>query len=248
MILLGLFVVLLSEFNGNAIAFTKICQPRITSSENIRITKNRVMLVTHASDIYDTFRVSSLGINKSIQWAKKKSFQVLYLQDGNKTRQNSYFYDDCEPDFFVNTETGELDIKYNAQYLVSAGGFWEACLSATIESIFRGWAAEAQINRNLVFVTDAIYTYNSAFLGMGGRLLRAQIVTLKTALNTLKTVQERNSLIRSHLQKFHAISQLRAYRVVYSINGSKEEVLYDSNIRNAPVLKIKFLSSDMLPK
>lgn len=233
------------------------CHPHFWANNSLVFNKHKTLLVTHASSFWDTNRVSKNGINQTIHWGHKNGFEVAYLQDQNSSPDESYYYEDCNPDYYIKSSDGEFSARIPSRTIVSIGGYWEACHANSVEKIFEELAASPNKNRNLIFVTDAIYLSRLPFfvddngfrsIPSGPSVLLDRTLTLQRALQAFTYAPDRFLLLQTRLTQYVNFELLKDYQISLSLNLGKDHIIQSGSRPASPKLKIKFLSSDLLAK
>lgn len=93
--------VLLALFGLPLSAFALCSDHTLTRSQDVRLTGDAVLIVTHASSNDDGRAATKLGVDAAVRFAKRKRIPVVYLQDGRPVE--NYFMADCKPDYWVNS-------------------------------------------------------------------------------------------------------------------------------------------------
>ena len=82
--------------------------PVFSQPENVLISSDRSLLVTHASFIYDLARAARMGIDHQIEISKKRGDTVIYLNhqlpggvNNNIYVDSTYYTSDCDPTYRV---------------------------------------------------------------------------------------------------------------------------------------------------
>jgi hypothetical protein len=128
----------------------------LTDPSRVRLTGDSLLIVTHATAAHDARYVTKRGVDEAVRFAKEKRIPVVYLHDDGP--QQLYFMDDCQPDYWVLSEDGEVkfDIKATRVYVV--GGHLELCLSATLHGVLYAWARQPKRDLVVTYLMDGIYS------------------------------------------------------------------------------------------
>ena len=131
-------------------------QPRFTNPQELRIQGDAVMIVTHASAMYDPRYSIKYGLDVAVQVAKAKKIPVIYLADDSPI--SMYMTADCDPDYWVYSKDGEIVFPVNVKTIYLAGGHVELCLSRTIHDLIQQRANNPQRHTTFTYLMDAIYS------------------------------------------------------------------------------------------
>lgn len=149
LVALGLFFALITQ--------AWACPPHpLTDPSKVKITGDRVLIVTHATSFHDARYASKRGVDEAVRYAKQRGIPVIYLQDD--TPVEHYFPADCNPDYWVYSEGGELRFPVTANQVYVVGGHLEMCLSITAHDLIYQWARQAPQTRVLTYFMDGIYS------------------------------------------------------------------------------------------
>ena len=121
------------------------------------------MIVTHASSNDDARFATKLGVDEAVRFARSRRIPLVYLQDDREPA--AYFMEDCEPDYWVRSEGGELGFDVGASHVYVVGGHLEECLSFTLNEILDSWARGPRRDLTITLFMDAIF---SATINVGG--------------------------------------------------------------------------------
>ncbi len=128
----------------------------VTPDSQIKLAGESVMIVVHATSSYDSRFTSKLGVDGAIRFAKEKHIPVIYLQDDSP--EQFYFMDDCNPDYWVHSQGGEIHFDMTPAHLYIVGGHLELCLSATLHDVIYQWAKKPPRDHTVTYFMDAIYS------------------------------------------------------------------------------------------
>ncbi|MBU3723918.1 MAG: hypothetical protein FGM18_00195 [Burkholderiaceae bacterium] len=133
------------------------CQePIFTPPDQVRLTSDTVLIVTHATSAHDPRFSTKFGVDTVIDFAKSKNIPVIYLVDEGPLRQ--YFMGDCEPTYWVKSIDGEVLFNAPVQHIYLAGGHVELCLSRSVHDLIYQAAKRPFRRLELTYVMDAIYS------------------------------------------------------------------------------------------
>lgn len=130
--------------------------PRYAQPDQVRLLGDAVMIVVHASSIYDARFSSKRGTDEAIRFAKDRKIPVVYLQDD--TPEQYYFMEDCAPDYLVFSEGGEISFDVPPTHVYIVGGHLELCVSTALNAILYQWAKKTPRNLKVTYLMDAIYS------------------------------------------------------------------------------------------
>lgn len=131
-------------------------QHQLTPPDAVRTDGEAVMLVVHQSSTYDARHSTKRGVDEAVKFAKNQQIPLIYLQDD--TPDEYYFMADCEPDYWVYSQGGEIRFTMKAQHLYIVGGHLELCLSASLHDIIYQWSKQAPRSHTITYFMDAIYS------------------------------------------------------------------------------------------
>ena len=228
-----------------------------TDSKKIRFTGDSVLIVTHATSFHDARVATKRGVDEAVNFAKGKRIPVVYLQDDGPAQ--FYFMEDCNPDYWVYSEGGEIGFEVTPSHVYIAGGHLELCMSGTLHDVLYSWAKQGKRNVTVTYLMDAIYSNgksideSDAFYSDYEKFMR--VITYRrpggehwpklTLLETLGTIrQEEHEL--EYLTKIlpHYESTLPAnYRVELALNDSVTKVLRPAAGWKPPTIRFEFVDS-----
>lgn len=145
-------------FSGGPWAWAATCPPHgFTDPATIRLQGDAVMIVTHATSTHDARFSTKRGVDEAVRFAKAQRIPVIYLQDD--TPQQFYFMEDCNPDYWVFSQGGEIRLDMTPAHLYIVGGHLEMCLSATLHDVIYNWAKKHPPRQlKITYFMDAIYS------------------------------------------------------------------------------------------
>jgi nicotinamidase-related amidase len=161
-----IFLVLFTLQSTLAWAYTNCAKPdsflKPSEHASIIVEEERVLFVTHSSTHFDPARVTSLGMNKLVSYAKREGIPYYYLHDSVSPNNpfHGYMYEHCEPDAFLDSDIGYHSVNLrNVKQLYVAGGFFEMCQQNTVTDAIRSMSQNQ--DNNVIKVTqvvDAIFS------------------------------------------------------------------------------------------
>lgn len=134
------------------------CRPRFTPDGEVTLTKDNLLIVTHATTEFDEQERAKEKTNSTIEQFIKKGFDVVYLQ--GKTSPDKYYYSSCIPNYYVLSYGGEFFFVFTATKITTIGGHWQACQLITTRKIISN--IQSIPNKKYFTITQvmgAIYTY-----------------------------------------------------------------------------------------
>jgi hypothetical protein len=133
------------------------CPPHtFTDPAQIKLRGDSVMIVTHASSNDDGRIASKFGVDEAVHFARQHRIPIIYLQDGRPSER--YFMDDCNPDYWVYSEGGEISFDVAPAHVYLAGGHLELCLSITVNDILMNWARKPARDLTVTYFMDGIFS------------------------------------------------------------------------------------------
>lgn len=239
-------------------AAAAICPPRPFSyPSDLRVDDEAALVVTHASTRFDPRYATKPGVDAATVLATRRAMPVIYLEEAETPEQ--YFADDCEPDYRVYSEEGELpvDIRTNDVYL--AGGHLELCLKRTVQDILASWARHPARQLQLTFLMDAIYSDGSALrksdpyheiaqrfmsavgYGRSGPASWTKLTLLET-LGLIGNDEQRYDYLQRILPAFE-YALPTAYRVEMQLNDGPARLLRRGAAGSGMLLRFRFVDS-----
>lgn len=234
------------------------CPPHpLTEPGQIKLTGDAVMIVVHASSTYDARFATKRGLDEAVRFAKARSIPVIYLQDD--TPEQFYFMEDCQPDYWVASQGGEVSFEVPPSHLYIVGGHLELCMATALNEIIYRWAQGAPHNRTITYFMDAIYSngkvidpsdpfYNdfSRFMdivtyGRPGGEHWPKLSMLET-MGIIVTEPNQLEYIKQVLPRWDTTFPA-SYRVEVQLNDSVSKVLRAAPGWNPPTVKFELLDS-----
>lgn len=126
----------------------------------VLLNSDPVLIVTHASTVFDGRMTTKLGIDQTVAYAKKNHYQVVYLQTDLQA-PSGYFYfpQECKPDYLVASSGGGFIFKIPSRHMISVGGHWQACQKDTLLSVLKQWASLPEGHFRITYVMSGIYIF-----------------------------------------------------------------------------------------
>lgn len=146
--------ILLTQFAS--IAWANCTGATFTEPANVRGRFDEVLIVVHASSIYDPRHATKHGIDAAVRLAKSQRIPVIYLADDHPL--STYFMDDCRPDYWVYSQGGEVRFNLEARHILLAGGHLESCLSAAVHDLMFQASSRPATDLRFTYFLDAIYS------------------------------------------------------------------------------------------
>lgn len=133
------------------------CPPhKLAEASQVKLESDSVMLVVHATSTYDARFSTKRGTDEAVRFAKNNGIPVVYLQDD--TPEQFYFTEDCAPDYWVFSDSGEISFDVSASHVYIAGGHLELCVATALNAVLYQWAKKSPRNFTITFLMDAIYS------------------------------------------------------------------------------------------
>lgn len=242
---------------GASGSFAACHEPRLTPPEAVRIDSSSVLIVTHASALYDSRYAIKHGLDQAVMWAKERRIPVVYLVDESPIRY--YEMEDCSPDYWVRSIDGEVPFDVNARTVYFAGGHLEHCLNRTANEVLFRQMAQRPSRTQYVFLMDAIYSNGksveesdpyykdfSIFAGVisygrpGGEA--APRVSLLEIAGAIKSIRHQVDYFRKILPRWDR-STPADYEINLTIKDLQSEILRKGKSFGGPKLEFIFVES-----
>lgn len=248
---------ILMLFLLNSSAFANCPSRPFNYPSTLRIEEPAVLIVTHAASGFDARIASKRGVDEAVAFARRSNIPVVYLEDDDQPE--TYFARECEPDYRILSEGGELPLDIHAGEVYVVGGHLEMCLSQTLHDVLLSWSHHAQPRQRMTFFMDGIYS--------NGKSIQAEdpyyesfsrfmnIVTYGrpggetwpklTLLETLGVIAVPDQ-IYDYLQRVlphYARTLPPSYRVELVLNDEAPRVLQKGSGRKAPLFQFHFVDS-----
>jgi hypothetical protein len=229
----------------------------MTRPNDVRLAGDAVLIVTHASSNDDGRAATKLGVDEAVSFAKRRRIPVVYLQD-NRPVEN-YFMNDCKPDYWVNSEGGEIGFEVTPSQVYVVGGHLEECLSATLNDVLLNWARQPQRNLNITYVMDGIFS-NGKSIDQGDRYYKSlmrfmgivaynkpagehyQKLSLLEIMGIIIDEGLQYQYLQRVLPRFDR-TMSENYRVEIKLMDSRVRILQAGKGRKPPVLRFHFVDS-----
>jgi len=216
----------------------------------VRLTQNNLVIVTHASTKWDSKKSAKQGIDQLVYNSKAKQIPIVYLQHTSNSK--SYYYGDCQPNYYVNSSGGNFNFDFKAQNIYLAGGHLGLCQDETVSDIVTYWGTNyPKLDLNLSIVTDATYMLNTYVRSRDPYYQKYKkhlknVGSRRISLATMIKIIEEKDLVIEFLRRYMSA---RVYTWYHSVNlayqGEHIETHYDMG-NNAPVITINFTPSTNL--
>lgn len=228
-----------------------------TPAEAVRRQYDSVLIVVHASSQFDPRYAIKHGLDSAVRFARANRIPVIYLADDSPL--STYFMDDCAPDYWVRSESGELPFELDAQRVFVAGGHLENCLSQTIHDLLMQAGRRPERPLEIVYFMDAIYS-NAKSVAADARYAKdverfMEVVTygrphgeqwpkisLLELVGAIRRLDDVGQFLRSILPHWERGVSPR-YRGEIEIDGLKPSVLRSGGGLWAPTLRFRFVES-----
>ena len=228
-----------------------------TDPARVRLTGDAVMIVTHATSVHDARFATKRGVDEATHFAKSHRIPLVYLQDGSP--EQFYFMADCEPDYWVLAEDGEVRFDVQPSHVYVVGGHLEMCLSSTLHDVLLAWSKLPKRNLTVTYLMDAIYSNGKSieesdpfyqdfqrFMGVvtygrpGGE--HWPKLTLLETMGVIVREDHQLEFLKKILP--HYARTLSAdYRVELQLNDSVAKVLRPARGWRPPTLRFHFVDS-----
>ena len=254
------FVFLLLPFISVASWGASCPTPTWTASNQVKLNEGPVMIVTHPSTQWDGRFVSKLGMDAAVAFAKQQKVPVIYLQDSAPSNNQTYFFSDCNPTYWVSSSGGEFNFNVPSRHVLSVGGHWEMCQKTTLKDLFyNNWSKVTEGNLRLTQIMDGIYSYPTDYMYSSDPYYKdltafLKIVTYgrpsnwpfpKTSLlenmGIINDSQLQIQYLKRNLPPYQQINP--KYTVELVINGKQVEVLRQGTGANPPTLTLEFYNT-----
>lgn len=231
--------------------------PRFTAPEAVRLHGDAALLVVHASAAYDARVASKRGIDEAVRFARHRGLPVIYLHDDGPPAD--YFTADCDPDYTVRSNGGELGFDLTPSHIYVVGGHLELCLATAVNELIYRWAKMPAANRTLTFLMDGIYSNGKSidpaapYYADFSRFM--DIVTWGRPGGEhwpKLTLLETMGIIRSEVHELDYLKEIlprwdttfpENYRIEVSMNQSVPKVLRAAPGWQPPTIRFEFLDS-----
>jgi hypothetical protein len=141
---------------GTGLAIAACPAPNLSDPETLRIKAKEVLVVTHASNVFEPRYATKHGIDSIVRFAKERKIPVIYLVDDSPIQ--TYFFDDCAPDHWVNSIDGDITFPVEVDHIYLAGGHVELCLSRSIHDLLLQASRRPGKSLSVTYVMDAVYS------------------------------------------------------------------------------------------
>jgi hypothetical protein len=231
---------------------------QLSDPGRVKLKGDRLMIVTHGTSFHDSRLATKRGIDEAVLYAKNHKIPIVYLQD--ETPPQFYFMQDCEPDYWVRSEGGELGFEIEANHVYIVGGHLELCLSVTVHDVLQSWAKQKKSKVTLTYLMDGIYS-NGKNLDRDAPYYRdfekfMSVVTYRrpggehwpklTLLETLGVIREEADELK-YIKDIlpHYDRTMAGYRVELTMNDSVVKLLQSSKVGGwtPPTIRFEFLDS-----
>lgn len=229
-----------------------------TAYDQVKLNPESVLIVTHPSTQWDGRFVSKLGMDATVAMAKKSGIPVVYLQDTLPTNASSYFFSDCNPNYWVASVGGEFFFPVPSKHVISVGGHWEMCQRNTLGFLFRDyWQRSGDLR--LTQVMDGIYSYPTDFMSKADPYFPSLLAFLaittygrpdswpfpKTSLlenmGIIKDKALQVAYLKRNLPPYEKLPARYGVRLV--LNGEEIETLRKPVGSNPAMLTLEFINS-----
>ena len=244
-------------FIGASGSFAACHEPTLTPPEAVRIDGSTLLIVTHASSLYDSRYAIKHGLDQAVKWAKERRVPVVYLVDESPIQY--YEMEDCSPDYWVRSIDGEVPFDVRAQTVYLAGGHLELCLNRTANEVLFKQMGQRPSRASYVFLMDAIYSngksveeadpYYKDFSRFAGVVSYGRLggeasprVSLLEIAGSIKSIKHQYDYFRKVLPRWDR-STPADYEVSLTIKGLDSETLRKGKGFGAPKVEFVFMDS-----
>lgn len=248
-------ILLLSVWSG--LAHASCHKTVFANPDQIEVNSDSVLIVTHATTVFDPRFSSKRGVDEAISYARVKGIPIIYLQDNSP--EQSYFMDDCKPDFRAFSSDGEVSFEIRPSKVYVVGGHLEQCLYNTVTDVLSSWAKQSSRNLTLTFLMDGIYSNGDLIRDTDyyrrdyGLYMRAQThryreddpwpkITLLDSLGIINQEDNEIEYLRRTLPDYTSIMP-EEYRVELKLNNVPAVQLQEAPEDVAPTLQFNFVDS-----
>lgn len=242
----------------SGLCWSAACPPhQLAKPDQVRLQGDAVMIVVHATSTFDSRFSTKRGTDEAIRFAKNNRIPVIYLQDDSP--EQFYFMEDCAPDYWVYSDSGEISFDVTPSHVYIIGGHLELCVSTALNAILYQWARKPPRDFKITYLMDAIYSNGKVidpsdpFYGDFKRFL--DVVTYGRPggehwpkLSLLETmgiiVKEEHELdyIKQILPRWDKTLP-KSYRVEVQLNDSATKVLQAAPGWHPPTILFQFVDS-----
>ncbi|MFZ4714981.1 MAG: hypothetical protein ACOYL6_14775 [Bacteriovoracaceae bacterium] len=227
--------------------FDQDCDVKPVQDTNLNISGDPLLLVTHATKVWDREERAKEGIRKVTKLVmKSQNGKAVYL---HANIPEKYYYHECNPDLIIDSPVGDYNLSIEATHVISVGGNFEACQATSISRTILKWKEDKFKNKNLKIsiVTDASYGFGT-FLNSDAdyyseiKKLYNKLGTRKISLQDMLTPMsqiQKEEFLKVNVQAFFGTVLPTDRAVFYKIGGKKIPL----NSSNGPPLEIDFIES-----
>jgi hypothetical protein len=220
-----LFVALFVLFHLSTIDARANCRRIFYGApENTTVSSSAVLMITHATRMpFDPSAVAKNGMNAAYRFARRYSLPIVALASGSDG--SGYYFDDCHPDYFMQSSAGEFSFNLDSSHIFFAGGNFELCLSRTVKDVlksFKNRIEEGASKQDLVlsFVTNGIYMLKRATDLFGIKK------TVSDHLKEQTSTRDQDRFLKRYSKSFKIEDFANfGYRVVVEVDGRSFDVI-----------------------
>lgn len=248
-------ILLLSLLSG--LAHASCHKPIFSSPDQIDLKSDSVLIVTHATTVFDPRFTSKRGVDEAISYARVKGIPVIYLQDNSP--EQSYFMGECKPDYRAFSADGEVTFEISPSNVYVVGGHLEQCLYNTVSDVLSSWAKQSSRNLTVTYLMDGIYSngdlirdtdYYQRDFGLFMRALTHRLteddpwpkITLLESLGLINQEENEIEYLKRTLPDIGSILP-DDYRVELKLNDAPAVQLQEAAEDIAPTLQFKFVDT-----
>lgn len=232
-----------------------------TDPSQVTMRKESVVIATHPSTLWDGYFSSKAGMDSAVAFGKRNNYPVIYLQDDSSESKPTYFYSDCNPDYWIASSGGEFAFQVTASHVYTVGGHFEACQWTTMAQLMNGTWQPLQQNKDVTLteVMDGIYSDGSYVKASDSynkelesffEILSYNNPRDKIPLQHLNILQTMG-IIKSHALQVAFLKRslnwlgglTTNHKVDLYMNGEFVETLRPGRGRSPPLFKLEFKNS-----
>ncbi|MCB9091552.1 MAG: hypothetical protein H6621_09045 [Halobacteriovoraceae bacterium] len=241
-------------------AYAPCPQVSFTEPQDVKYSSDKLLIVTHPSTLWDGRYSSKMGMDEAVKFAKSNQMTVIYLQ--GQDERDTYFFSDCNPDFWVSSGGGEFSFDITANHVYAVGGHWELCERNTQEDVMKSWSERGEkVNLTYTHILDGLYAYGGMtkyadpyredledFLNIVSyRNPRDRWFIEKLSMLELMGIIKDKDLQIEHLKRnlppYQSFGFFQDYKVVMVYNNEELEVLQQGASETSPVLTLEYVNT-----
>lgn len=154
--MLRMLAALLAQCVVASVATAACPPPALSDPTTLDVTHEQVLIVTHASSVFDPRFTTKYGVDSAVRYAKHQGIPIVYLIDDSPL--HTYMMEDCSPSHWVQSADGDIVFQIKARHVLFAGGHMELCLSRSVHDLLLQAARRNDQDLKVTFLMDAIYS------------------------------------------------------------------------------------------